>query len=76
MPAIPFALVSADDPAKIFAYGLDIELASGREAVTFRREANGQSMFGVHNSAESAQRRFSLVTPLELVWEPDCHCAE
>lgn len=69
MTAIPFALVSAADPSRIFAYGLDIDLPSGREVITFRRDAGGQSMFGVHNSPESAQQRFSMVTPLELTWE-------
>lgn len=30
MTATPFSLVSAEDPGKIFAYGLDIDLPSGR----------------------------------------------
>jgi hypothetical protein len=73
MSAIPFALVSADDHDKIFAYGLDIDLDSGREVVTFRRDPNGRSLFGVHQSPEWARDRFSIVTPLELVWECGCH---
>jgi len=68
--ATPFALVSAEDSSKIFAYGLDISLDSGRDVITFRRDQGGQTMFGVHSSAESALLRFSHVTPLELVWEP------
>jgi uncharacterized protein (UPF0548 family) len=69
--ATPFALVSAEDENLVFAYGLDIDMPSGREVVTFRRDSNGQSMFGVHQSVEAARRRFSAITPLELVWEPD-----
>jgi hypothetical protein len=74
MTATPFALVSAVDRDKIYAYGLDIDLASGREVVTFRREVDGRKVFAVHRSVESARRRFSVVTPLELVWEPSCRC--
>ncbi|WP_460392753.1 hypothetical protein [Actinophytocola sediminis] len=63
--------MSAENRDQIFAYGLDIDLPSGREVVTFRRDHTGHSMFGVHQSVESARRRFSVVTPLELVWEPN-----
>lgn len=69
MTAIPFALVSAEDPSRIFAYGLDIDLPSGRDVITFRRDVHGKSMVGVHGSPESARSRFSLVTPLEITWE-------
>jgi uncharacterized protein (UPF0548 family) len=69
MTAIPFALVSADNHDKVFAYGLDIELDSGWEVVTFRRNPGGKALFGVHQSVESARRRFSTVTPLEILWE-------
>jgi len=69
MTATPFALVCAGDHRKIFAYGMDIDLPSGREVVTFRRDPGGQCLFGVHQSVEGARRRFSVVTPLELVWE-------
>lgn len=68
MNAIPFAIVSAEDRTKIVAYGLDIELASGRDVVTFRRDSDGRSMFSVHQSVESARLRFSALTPVELVW--------
>lgn len=74
MSVIPFSLVSAEDPDKVFAYGIDIELLSGREVVVFRRDPGGQAMFGIHQSAESALRRYNLITPLELVWETDCLC--
>ncbi|WP_460406063.1 hypothetical protein [Actinophytocola sediminis] len=70
----PFALVSAQDRRLIFAFGMDIDLPSGREVITFRREASGKSTFGVYGSAEAARRRFSMITPLELVWEPGCRC--
>lgn len=72
MPAVPFALVSIEDRNRIFAFGLDIDLPS--EVITFRREADGRTTFGVHESAESARRRFSHVTPLELRWDPGCRC--
>lgn len=74
MTATPFALVSAGDRDKIFAYGLDIDLPSGRDVVTFRREVDGRKTFAVHESVEAARRRFGVVTPLELVWEPSCRC--
>ncbi|GAB3433934.1 hypothetical protein [Actinophytocola sediminis] len=72
MTATPFALISTEDRAKIVAYGLDIDLPSGRDVVTFRREADGRSSVAVHRSVEAARRRFGMVTPVELVWEPDC----
>jgi hypothetical protein len=71
MTATPFALVSSEDRTEVFAYGLDIDLESGRDVITFRREADGRTLFTVHGSVEEAWRRFSVVTPLELVWEPD-----
>jgi len=74
MTMTPFALVNPDDRRMIFAFGMDIDLPSGREAITFRREASGHSTFGVHGSAEAAHRRFSMITPLELLWEPGCRC--
>lgn len=74
MTATAFALVSAENRQKIFAYGLDIDLPSGREVVTFRRDGSGHSTFGIHSSAEAARARFSLVTPVELVWEAGCRC--
>ncbi|OLF11142.1 hypothetical protein BLA60_14235 [Actinophytocola xinjiangensis] len=75
MTATPFALVSTEDPDKVFAYGLDIDLPSGRNVVTFRREPTGQKLFATHESVESARRRFSVITPLDLVWETHCGCA-
>jgi hypothetical protein len=72
--ATPFALVSAEDRDEVFAYGLDIDLPSGREVVTFRRDISGLSVFGTHQSAEAAQKRFSAITPLELIWEPGHRC--
>lgn len=75
MTATSFALVSVEDRGKVFAYGMEIDLPAGREVVTFRRESGGQCLFGVHESAEGARRRFSVVTPLELVWESGCDCS-
>ena len=69
MTAAAFSLVSADDHDKVFAFGIDIDLPSGREAITFRREADGRTVFGVHESAEAARLRFSRLVPLDLVWE-------
>jgi hypothetical protein len=74
--AVPFALVSAEDRTRIFAYGLDIDLPFGHEVVTFRRDGTGHSTFGVHESVETALLRFNTVTPLELVWEPGCSCRD
>jgi hypothetical protein len=74
MTATPFALVSAEDHDKIFAYGLDIDLPSGRDVVIFRRDSTGRSIFGVHASVEAARQRFDVTTPLKLVWEHSCRC--
>jgi hypothetical protein len=74
MTVTPFALVNPDDQRMIFAYGMDIDLPSGRDVITFRRDSSGKSMFGVHRSVESARARFSVITPLALVWEPSCRC--
>ncbi|OLF05870.1 hypothetical protein BLA60_34380 [Actinophytocola xinjiangensis] len=69
MTAIPFALVSAEDRDRVVAYGLDIELASGRDVVTFRRDGDGRSTVTVHRSVEDAVRRYQGLTPVELEWE-------
>lgn len=69
MAATPFALVCAEDHTQVFAYGLDIDLPSGREVITFRRDHSGHGMFGIHESVESARQRFSGIVPLELVWD-------
>lgn len=74
MTATPFALVSTEDRNKVLVYGLDIDLPSGHEVITFRRDPTGHTMFGVHQSVESARRRFSVLTPVELVWETGCSC--
>ncbi|GAB3458280.1 hypothetical protein [Actinophytocola sediminis] len=74
MTATPFALVSVKDRNQVFAYGLDIVLPSGRDVIVFRKEANGRNLVGVHDSVEAARRRYSAITPLELVWEPGCRC--
>jgi hypothetical protein len=72
--ATPFSLVSAEDHDMVFAYGLDIDLPSGHEVITFRRDSTGRSLFGVHQSVESAHRRFSAVAPMDLIWENNCLC--
>lgn len=65
-----FTLVSAEDRSRVFAYGISITGDSGDEAVTYRREPDsGQTLFGVHSCAEAARTRYSMVTPLDLVWE-------
>ena len=75
MSATPFALISVEDRSKVVAYGLDIDLPSGHDVITFRREPGGQPTFSVHQSVERAQDRYNMLTPLELVWEPDCACS-
>lgn len=74
MPATPFALVAAADHDKVLAYGLDIDLPSGRDVITYRRDPNGHNTFAIHRSVESAQRGYSRITPVDLVWEPGCRC--
>jgi hypothetical protein len=70
--SVPFSLVSTESPGAVFAFGLEI-VRDGEpvEAVVYRREPNGKSMFGVHQSAESAARRYSVVTPLMLQWHDE-----
>lgn len=75
MTATPFALVSAEDRSRIVAYGLEIELASGRDVVTFRRDGDGPGAFGAHRSIEAAVRRYAVLTPVELEWDTGCRCA-
>jgi len=73
MKSVPFTLVSTEQPDLVFAFGLEIVRDGNvEEAVTFRREPDGgQVMFGAHASAESARARFSLVTPLTLLWQDE-----
>jgi GAF domain-containing protein len=68
-----FSLVSAEDPSKIFAVGVEIVLEEGEieSAVIYRREPDGQSTIGVHRTAEAAQELFSRVIPLTLQREND-----
>ncbi|MCT2587073.1 hypothetical protein [Actinophytocola gossypii] len=66
-----FTLVSADDPTLVFAWGMQVSEPDRRTAVVWRREPDGQDILGLHASADAARERFSLVTPLDLVWEPD-----
>jgi hypothetical protein len=72
--ATSFTLVTAEDPDHVFAFGLDIDLPSGRDVITFRRDADGRAVFGVHDSPEAARKRFSLVVPLELRLGAICRC--
>lgn len=67
MTATPFALVSAEDSSRILAYGLDIDLPSGRDVITYCRDSNGRNLFAIHRSVESAQRRYSLIAPVDLI---------
>lgn len=70
MESALFALVSTEDESRIFAFGISIIDRSKTEAVTYRRDpSSGQTMFGVHASAEAACQRYSMITPLELVWQ-------
>jgi hypothetical protein len=70
MTATPFALVSAEDNSRILAYGLDIDLPSGRDVITYRRDSDGRNLFTVHQSMESARRRYNRITPVDLSWAP------
>jgi hypothetical protein len=72
--ATPFALVSSDDHDKIVAYATEDRPPSGEDVVTFQRDANGLTTFGVHRSVETAHRRFGLVTPVDLVRAAGCDC--
>jgi hypothetical protein len=70
MESALFTLVAAEDESKIFAFGISITDKSQKEAVIYRRDpGSGQTMFGVHASAEAACLRYSMITPLEVVWQ-------
>ena len=72
MESALFHLVSAEDHSKVFAFGISITGDTGAEAVVYRRDpGSGHTLFGVHDSAEAARNRYSMITPLELVWQPD-----
>lgn len=65
----PFSLVSTEDPTQVFAFGLEIIRDGGEieTAITYRRESNGQNMFGVHSSAAAARDRFGVIAPMTLL---------
>ena len=71
MDAQLFALVSAENPKLIFAWGMEISHRDNTEAVIYRHDPrSGHSTTGLHTSAEAALARWSRLGPLELRWEP------
>ncbi|MBP2321700.1 hypothetical protein JOF56_002085 [Kibdelosporangium banguiense] len=70
MEAQLFTLVSAEDPDKIFAWGMEIATDDDVEAIVYRRDPlTHRTMFGVHNSAEEALARYGNTRALDLQWE-------
>ena len=69
MDAKLFTLVSADDPNKVFAWGMEIDSTEETVAVLYRRGA-GRYSTGLHPSAEAALRLWSRIAPMQLLWEP------
>lgn len=65
-----FTLCKADNYTEIVAWGIEITDDHQTEAVTYRRDPQtGRHLFGQHNSVESARQRFSLMVPVDVVWE-------
>jgi hypothetical protein len=69
-----FTLVTIDDDSKIFAWGIEIDTdvdgVRDTEAIIYRKDpATGQTLFGLHDSAESASDRWSSIVPVEVNWE-------
>ena len=65
-----FTLVSAEDEAMVFAWGMQITTSTEQEAVTYcRNPITNQTVFGLHSDAESALRRYGKTLQLRLVWE-------
>jgi hypothetical protein len=65
-----FTLVSAEDDANVFAWGMEITTATEQEAVTYcRNPITNQTQFGLHRNAESALLRYGTTVQLRLVWE-------
>lgn len=65
-----FTLVSAENDADIFAWGMEITAPGEQEAVTYcRNPVTNQTMFALHSNAESALRRYGTTFQLRLVWE-------
>jgi hypothetical protein len=65
-----FTLVSAENEADVFAWGMQITTQDVQEAVTYcRNPVTNQTVFGLHANAESALRRYGTTFQLRLVWE-------
>lgn len=61
-----FTLTSAEDEYEIYMVGIDM----GDEAIVYRPALQGdKSHFGVHSSAETALKFYSMATELQLVWD-------
>ncbi|MBP2340062.1 hypothetical protein [Saccharothrix coeruleofusca] len=67
-----FSLVSASDPSKVFAYGMEIAQETRTDAIVYRRDPDtGRTMVGQHSTAEDALKRYGKRVPLVLRWEYD-----
>lgn len=65
-----FTLVNAENEADVFAWGMQITMDDGQEAVTYcRNPVTNQTVFGLHSDAESALRRYGTAFQLRLLWE-------
>lgn len=63
-------MVSAENEADVFAWGMEITTPREQEAVTYcRNPVTNQTVFGLHQNAESALRRYGTSFQLRLVWE-------
>lgn len=74
MHARLFALVSKENELEVFAFGMQLWQEDRTDAVIFRVDPrNGQTTTGIHESAESALKRWGRLAPMELRWESAEH---
>lgn len=76
MNATLFSLVVAENPDLVFGYGMEIVSSretpdETRKAIVYIGSRNGEGNISTHVSAEAACKRWSIVVPLSIEWDPD-----
>ncbi|OLF09139.1 hypothetical protein BLA60_21440 [Actinophytocola xinjiangensis] len=75
MHASLFSLVTADDPTVVFGWGMEIvdhqDGDESRKTIVHIGSPKGQGTVSMHESAEHARNRWSMVVPVDIVWDAD-----